>query len=363
MDTRYFSEKVVKWYRANQRPLPWRETTDPYKIWLSEVILQQTRVAQGLPYYERFVAAFPTVHSLARASEEQVLRLWQGLGYYTRARNLHKCAKVVVEQYGGKYPNSREELLKLPGIGPYTAAAIASIAFGEPAAVVDGNVFRVLARIFGIETPINTPEGKKQFSELADTLISDRQPAAHNQAVMEFGATFCTPHNPVCEDCPFKLSCHAYTHDLVDSLPVKIRPGKIRSRYFYYIVVERNNRIMMRKRDGKDIWHGLYDFLLIEKARPVSVDKLLGEPEQALWLKHARQVAVSPKYVHILSHQKIHCRFVRVGATSRFKVPSKAFEFYSIGEIDELPKPVLITRFLTGQRDLSSQKIGTFESL
>ncbi len=361
MDTRYFSEKVAKWYLTNQRPLPWRETTDPYKIWLSEVILQQTRVAQGLPYYHRFIKAFPTVHSLARASEEQVLRLWQGLGYYTRARNLHKCARVVVEQHGGKFPTTRLKLLELPGIGPYTAAAIASIAFGEAAAVVDGNVFRVLARIFGIDTPVNTPEGKKRFTELADTLISDRHPARHNQAVMEFGATFCTPYNPSCTECPFNQSCRAYAQDLVNTLPVKTRPAKVRSRYFYYVVVEKNNSVMMRRRDERDIWHGLYDFLLIEKNRPVSPEKLIQEPDHAGWFEHARQVTVSPKFVHILSHQKIYCRFLRVNATARFRIPSKAFAFYSTQQIDQLPKPVLITRFLSESRDLSSQKIGTFD--
>ena len=196
MDKRYFSEKIVEWYHENKRNLPWRKTQEPYKIWLSEVILQQTRVVQGLPYYERFVSAYPTVTALAKAPEQEVMRLWQGLGYYTRARNLHKCAKTIVSAFRGKFPTSFEELKRLPGVGDYTAAAIASIAYKEPVAVVDGNVFRVLSRLFGIDTPINTPVGKKLFSQIANDLILREHPDIHNQAMMEFGATFCTPKNP-----------------------------------------------------------------------------------------------------------------------------------------------------------------------
>src|SRR5688500_8386899 len=221
MGKRYFSDKLVKWYIDNKRLLPWRETTDPYRIWLSEVILQQTRVNQGLPYYKEFIKAYPSIIELARAPEQEVLRLWQGLGYYTRARNLHKCAKSIVERHNGKFPETFDELEKLPGIGHYTAAAIASFSFGQPVAVLDGNVFRILSRIFGIDTPINSPDGKRQFTELANELLSKKDPALHNQAVMEFGALFCTPKHPQCQICPFNTTCIAYTHDLLHVLPVK----------------------------------------------------------------------------------------------------------------------------------------------
>ncbi len=204
MDNRYFSDKVVEWYKLNKRDLPWRETQDPYKVWLSEIILQQTRVNQGMPYYLKFLETFPTIQALASATEHEVLRLWQGLGYYTRARNLHKCAKVVVSRYGGRFPDNFKSLLELPGVGEYTAAAIASFSFKEPVAVVDGNVFRVLARVFGIENEINSPEGKKVFTTLANSLISKKFPDFHNQAIMEFGAVHCVPKNPSCPTCHFQ---------------------------------------------------------------------------------------------------------------------------------------------------------------
>src|SRR5690606_37029166 len=275
MGKRYFSNKIVKWYSDNFRPLPWRETTDPYKIWLSEVILQQTRVAQGLPYYQQFVSRYPSVQHLASASEQEVLRLWQGLGYYSRARNLHQCAKLVAGQYNGRFPTSAQGLETLPGIGHYTAAAIASISFGERVAVLDGNVYRVLARVFGIDTPINTPQGLKVFSTLANELVPKANPAVHNQAVMEFGALFCTPRNPTCDDCPLRRSCVAYQRNMVDLLPVKRAKKKSRNRYFFYVVLENNNALLMRKRLEKDIWQGLFDFPLVERSRPVKPQTLI----------------------------------------------------------------------------------------
>ncbi len=349
MGKRYFSDKLVKWYLENSRPLPWRETKEPYLIWLSEVILQQTRVAQGLPYYHRFTETFPTVRQLAAASEQDVLRLWQGLGYYTRARNLHKCAKVIVERYDGKFPRSYTELVELPGIGQYTAAAIASFSFGEPVAVVDGNVFRVLSRLFGIDTPVNSPQGKKVFCELANELISKSEPALHNQAVMEFGALHCTPVNPRCDDCVFKPSCIAYDNKLVNTLPVKTAAKKARKRYFFYLVIEKDNSILMKKRDQSDIWHGLFDFGLIETDRPVNPENLIQDAAHKKWFRKAERVAVSKKYVHILSHQIIHCRFIHLRARPTFEKPAKDLNFYSPGEIARLPKPALITRYLDAQ--------------
>lgn len=347
MGKRYFSNKIAKWYVNNKRSLPWRDTCDPYSIWLSEVILQQTRVNQGLPYYQQFLRTFPSVTDLANAPEQQVLRLWQGLGYYTRARNLHKCARTVVAEHGGKFPSDFVTLLTLPGIGEYTAAAIASFSFGERVAVVDGNVFRVLSRIFGIETPINSPEGKKIFSALANELISPSDPALHNQAIMEFGAMHCTPKNPNCHECPFRDSCIAYNKALVDVLPVKLKARKTRKRYFFYLVVERNKALLMKQRREKDIWHGLFDFILIEKKSPVKPENLIATHTPLL--KEARPVYVSKPYKHLLTHQTIHCRFIHLQAPGNFSLPEKEFAFYTPEEVAELPKPVLISRFLDEQ--------------
>jgi A/G-specific adenine glycosylase len=324
MDKRYFSDKIVEWYLENKRDLPWRNTADPYKIWLSEIILQQTRVIQGLPYYKKFLIQFPSVASLAKAPEQEVLRLWQGLGYYTRARNLHKCAKKVSESYNGKFPARFIELKQLPGIGDYTAAAIASFAFKEPVAVVDGNVFRVLSRIYGIDTPINTPQGKNEFTSLAGELISNKTPDLHNQAIMEFGATYCTPKNPQCEGCIFQSACFAYRNSLQDVLPVKLKLKASRSRYFHYIVLKKGRSLLMKKRVDKDIWHGLFDFPLIEHKSPIDVKKILkGSQWVNALVRKKPLITISETYKHILSHQTIFCTFVI------------------------MPKPVLVSRFLT----------------
>ncbi len=347
MDKRYFSQIIVKWYLANKRDLPWRQTKDPYKIWLSEIILQQTRVIQGLPYYERFVKTYPTVKALASAPEQEVLRLWQGLGYYTRARNLHKCAKAVVDTGKGKFPASFEQLLALPGIGEYTAAAIASFSYKEPVAVVDGNVFRVLARIFGIETPINTPEGKRVFRTLAGQLIDSGQPDLHNQAMMEFGATFCTPKNPLCEDCIFKKSCVAYKGRLQNVLPVKLKGKESRKRYFYYLVWERDGQLMMRKRSEKDIWHGLFDFHLIEKTRLTKPEKIVENFSQTSGVKATFKISKS--YKHVLSHQTIFTRFIVTKTSKKWFPVVAGHEFYTLKEILKLPKPVLVSRFLSDE--------------
>ena len=349
MGRRYFSDKIVEWYMENRRPLPWRETTDPYFIWLSEVILQQTRVNQGLPYYRQFIQSYPTIGHLAEASEQEVLRLWQGLGYYTRARNLHKCAKTIVTLHGGQFPKTSRELEALPGIGYYTAAAIASFAFGEVAAVLDGNVYRILSRIFGIEVPINCPEGKKVFSALAAELISKENPAIHNQAVMEFGATFCSASNPKCEVCPFKKSCVAFNRGMVEVLPVKIPARKSRKRYFFYLVIEKEDSLLMKKRDQKDIWQGLFDFVLIEESKPVKAENLISQAQHRNWIQNASTIKVSKSYKHILTHQTIHCRFIQIATDPLFTVARDDMAFYSRAEIARLPKPALITRFLEDQ--------------
>lgn len=347
MDVRYFSKKVVEWYNQNKRNLPWRGTRDPYKIWLSEIILQQTRVNQGLPYYKKFVTEFPDVNTLASAPLQKVLRLWQGLGYYTRARNLHACARQVAKQHRGVFPKTYEELKRLPGIGEYTAAAIASIAYHEQVAVVDGNVYRVLSRIFGVEKPINSPEGKKHFLVLANKLISKHHPDTHNQAVMEFGALHCTPKNPQCGDCVFAGSCVANQHELQTVLPVKIDNKKTRRRYFYYFVIRKGNSLLMNHRNGQDIWKGLYDFYLIEKNRPSNPEKLMAEDHLLKKLKPvSSSVEVSGMYRHILSHQAIFSRFTVLTLSEYPKGFSGSLRFHSPEKVMELPKPVLISRFL-----------------
>jgi A/G-specific adenine glycosylase len=347
MDSRYFSKKVVRWYEKNRRDLPWRETKDPYCIWLSEIILQQTRVNQGLPYYLNFAETFPSVFDLAAAPEQKVLRLWQGLGYYTRARNLHKCAKEVVVRYNGTFPKTFDELKALPGIGDYTAAAIASISFGQSVAVVDGNVFRVLARIFGIETPINTPEGKRVFTKLANELVPKQNPDIHNQAMMEFGARFCTPRNPLCEICPFQADCFAYKNSLQHVLPVKLQLKKARKRYFYYFAIQKGKSLLMKKRVEKDIWQGLYDFVLVETKRPVDPVKIFAEHESLKKFRRGKLSEVSEMYKHILSHQLIYSRFIQITLPQDFGLNGSGLKFYSLKKVSELPKPVLISKFLS----------------
>jgi len=344
MDKRYFSDKVVEWYKLNKRELPWRDTKDPYRIWLSEIILQQTRVIQGLPYYLRFVEKFPTVAALAAASEQEVLRLWQGLGYYTRARNLHKCAKEVVRLYNGSFPEKYSELIKLPGIGEYTAAAIASFSYKEPVAVVDGNVFRVLSRAFGIELEINRPEGKKHFTQVANEILSHKNPDLHNQAMMEFGATYCTPKSPLCEECIFKATCFAFQKNVVNELPVKVKSKAAQKRYFFYVVVQKGNSLAMQVRDQKGIWHGLYDFPLIEKKKATKVDKVLSEDLK--WSTRKSKPEISGEYKHVLSHQVISAKFIVLPFAEISIAMKKNLKFYSRKQMAELPKPVLISRFL-----------------
>jgi A/G-specific adenine glycosylase len=346
MGKRYFPDKIVKWYAENKRSLPWRDTKDPYKIWLSEIILQQTRVVQGLPYYLRFVERYPTVFDLASAPQDEVLRLWQGLGYYTRARNLQKCAQTIVEKYNGKFPRVYSELLLLPGIGEYTAAAIASISFNEKVAVVDGNVFRVLSRVFGIDTPINSPAGKKTFTELANSFVGQTDAAEYNQGLMEFGAMFCTSKNPRCEECIFKKSCQAYQHDLQDKLPVKIRGKASRKRYFYYFVFDQGEKLIMRKREEKDIWLGLFDFHLIERKKAIRPEKLLTEETVHPWVKKAKEVSISKSYKHILSHQTIFSRFIVIKNKKKPVGIKGNHAVYTMKQINALPKPVLVSRFL-----------------
>lgn len=355
MDNRYFSDKVVEWYFAHKRDLPWRDTTDPYKIWLSEIILQQTRVAQGLPYYHRFIETFPSVRDLASANEQEVLRLWQGLGYYTRARNLHKCAKVVVSDYNGAFPDTYAKLLTLPGIGQYTAAAIASFCFREAVAVVDGNVFRVLARVFGIKLEINSPKGRGVFNRLAENFLNKTRPDHHNQAIMEFGALQCVPKYPRCSSCPLTSICYAAQHDLQSVLPQKAKAKVSRRRYLYYMVAQRGKSLLMRKRSEKDIWQGLYDFHSIENESPLPKNLVLEKVQETFGNNiTVDQLRISDDYKHILTHQVILAKFILIKG-GKFKGPKDGnLKFYTFEKINDLPKPVLITRFLCEHKNFYS---------
>lgn len=348
MGERHFTGKIIEWYLQNKRALPWRDTRDPYKIWLSEIILQQTRVNQGLPYYLRFVEKYADVKSLAKAPQDEVMRLWQGLGYYSRARNLQSCAKEIVATHQGIFPSTFLQLKELPGIGEYTAAAIASFAFHQPVAVVDGNVFRVLSRVYGIDTPINSPAGKKQFSEIANQLIDPARPDIFNQAIMEFGAMHCTPVNPRCGDCPLTRQCVAYSSASQTSYPVKLQKTRQRKRYFYYLVYHKSNSLLMKKRVDKDIWLGLYDFPLIESSKPLGLKKLVSSNSwTALDLPPIEKVKSIGSYKHVLTHQVIHSEFLIINQRKKVKFESGNAAFYSFSQISKLPKPILINRFLT----------------
>lgn len=339
-----FSSVLIQWYLANKRSLPWRKTKEPYHVWLSEIILQQTRVDQGLPYYMKFSETFPTVYELAIAPEEEVLKMWQGLGYYSRARNMHSAAKYVVDQLNGVFPNSYKELLKLKGVGDYTASAIASICFNEPVAVVDGNVFRVLARIYGIDTPINSTEGKRIFKSLAEKLLAGSNPSDFNQGLMEFGALQCKPQKPECGSCPFAQECVALNQGLINSLPVKLKKQSIKTRYFNYLVfISEEEETILQQRRGKGIWQGLYEFPLVETVEEVQESLLVEEPlfqnYSSISNPEIRLFNEVP-IVHKLSHQHIHTKFWILNCES---IPGNGVP---ISSIEKFPVPVLIEKFI-----------------
>lgn len=341
-----FQHEIVNWYQLHKRDLPWRHTQDAYVIWLSEIIMQQTRVEQGLPYFNRFLEAFPKLEDFASATEAQVLRLWQGLGYYSRGRNMHHTAQQVLVQHGGVFPVQYEELIKLKGIGDYTASAISSFAAGEARAVLDGNVFRVLARYFGISTPINSTEGKKDFSAMAQELIAGQNPMVYNQAIMEFGALQCKPKSPECEVCPLQDGCEARRLNLQQVLPVKLKKMPPRNRYFNYLIMEREGDILVKKRQPGDIWQHLYDFPLIE-----TVDEA-GFPDELLTMEIQKlcgdQVVIQPLVAkkHVLTHQIIYVQFFAL-ANYIINFNQDAGEKW-VGkmELDDLPQPKVITNFI-----------------
>ena len=329
------SNLLIKWYKKNKRNLPWRESSDPYVIWVSEIILQQTRVAQGLDYFLRFVNRFPDVLSLARADEDEVLKYWQGLGYYSRARNLHFAAKTICDLYGGVFPSSYHEVLSLKGVGEYTAAAIVSFAWNQPYSVVDGNVYRVLSRLYALETPIDTTQGKKQFAELAAMILDVQQPGLHNQAIMELGALQCIPQNPDCLQCPVAVKCMAFATNRVMSFPVKSKKTKTRNRYFHYFYIIYNGQTWLHRRSGKDIWEGLYEFPLIETESAMDFTDISETEEFKRLFSDVGHVQLSvglANVKHVLSHQVLYATFYKV----EIEQPGQALAEYIPVKLDAL---------------------------
>ena len=344
MSEKYISKSLIKWYEANKRELPWRDISDPYRIWISEIILQQTRVNQGLSYYLRFIERFPDVKALAIANEDEVLKYWQGLGYYSRARNLHKTAQIIAEKHKGKFPNSYTDIVLLKGIGAYTAAAVCSFAYNQAYAVVDGNVYRVLSRLFAIETPIDSNKAKKEFSELATNMLDKSKPGIHNQAIMEFGALQCVPVQPDCNACPFQKTCKAYKLDLVDKLPIKASKTKVRERFFNYFLIQYQSKIYIQKRTEKDIWQNLYELPLIESNKLFEPEEI-GTNDFLTNIENIEISSTTSTFKHILSHQRIFARFFSVTVSDKNNYLNQLIEI-NCNEIDNYAVSRLTSLFL-----------------
>ncbi len=336
-----FTHIIIEWYHGNKRDLPWRNTKDPYKIWLSEIILQQTRVAQGLPYYEKFVENYPTIIDLARADEQEVLKLWQGLGYYSRARNLHFTAKLITDVLNGIFPDSYKKLLKMKGIGDYTAAAIASFAFGEKVPTLDGNVYRVLSRYFGLEIPIDTLIAKVEFKKLANKLIDPERPDVFNQAIMEFGALQCVPVSPNCKNCPLNESCYALKNNKISDLPIKSKKVIVSNRNFHYLLfLDKNEQTIIQKREKNDIWKHLFEFPLLESDDELNLEQIVHFSEK--YTNNILNISIlnSIPIKHKLTHQEIDITFWKI-EVDQFLIKSISFE-----EIHQYPFPIVIHKFL-----------------
>lgn len=346
-NTLLFSHKISEWYLNNKRDLPWRASPTPYKTWLSEVILQQTRISQGLSYYHSFMNKYPTVYELAIAEEEEVLKRWQGLGYYSRARNMLAAAKQIVTNYNGELPGNYNDLIKIKGIGEYTAAAIASIAFNAPIATIDGNVNRVITRYFGISEAINSTKGKKIIKEKANNIIDPKSPGTHNQALMELGALICKPQNPECHNCPLQTACFAFKKNVTGSLPQKIKKGKKKERYIYYFVVNHKQHLLLSKRTNNDIWKNMYDFPHIESQHYLPFEKLI---YSTMWntLFQGNKINIeklSEEHIHILTHQRIHAFFVHISFDKDNFLPTDAI-LVNKNEAEKLPFPKLIENYI-----------------
>ena len=339
-DTAFPKQNLGSWYSSIKRDLPWRENKNPYSVWISEIILQQTRVDQGLPYYNKFLERFPTVFDLAKASEDEVLKLWEGLGYYSRARNLHATAKYVSNVLKGEFPDNYDELLTLKGIGPYTASAIGSICFNLPVAAVDGNVYRVLSRYYGIHESIDESSTKKLISELANGIVDVSDAGNHNQAVMELGATVCTPKSPKCGECPLKDSCLGFAQNLQLILPIRTKKTKVRERFFYYLIPIADGQSLIRRRGEGDIWQGLYEFEYVESKVRLENAELL----KALRITDEQVVtSVSDELEHILSHQRLRAKFVTVKSK---RLNSELLMKVKLNNLANFAFPRLISRYL-----------------
>jgi A/G-specific adenine glycosylase len=351
-----FSQEIINWYNLNKRDLPWRNTNDPYKIWLSEIILQQTKVDQGLPYYHKFCEKFPDIQSLANAKEEEILKLWQGLGYYSRARNLHFASKQIINSYDSKFPSKHKDILSLKGVGEYTAAAIASFAYNLPYAVVDGNVFRLLSRFYGINTPINSSAGKKIFAELAQSILDKKRANINNQSIMEFGALMCKPKNPNCNECPLKDSCKAFLTNEIDNLPVKIKNRKQKHLYFEYLFITHQGETYLNKRIEKGIWQNLYEFPTVEFDQKESEDKVKETIENQSFLKNTNIEIVKSTETqkHILSHRIIHGRLWHVESYSKLNHPK--WTAVDLKSINKYPMSRLMEIFLESKFLINDKK-------
>ncbi len=343
----WFLRSLKQWhFHKNEREMPWKGIKDPYKIWLSEIILQQTRVEQGISYFQAFVETYPTVHKLAQATDNEVFKLWEGLGYYSRCRNLIHTAKLVTNELNGVFPSTREGLLSLKGIGPYTAAAIGSFAYALPLAVADGNVMRVLSRFFASKTPIDTVQGKRKMEEIANTLLDKKDPAWFNQAMMDLGATVCKPKSPACNVCPLQKKCSAFQKKHQDRFPVKRQKIKPQKRFLYYLLLEQKGQILIRKRTQKDIWQDLFEFVLVEKDEPCDQKEILSPRfwDLKIPLKSWQVLHHSQPVLHQLSHQQIHAVFLIVRTDMKYKADE--YTWVAKKEIRQFAFPRLITRFL-----------------
>jgi A/G-specific adenine glycosylase len=343
-----FSGIITNWYEINKRDLPWRKTTDPYLIWVSEVILQQTRVENGISYYLRFTERFPDLKSLAEASQQEVLKIWQGMGYYSRARNLHETAKFIMKEYGGKFPDCYDEIRKLKGVGDYTAAAILSFSYNKPYPVVDGNVYRVLSRVFGISTSIDSSAGRSEFKTLAKSLIDEKEPGVHNQAIMEFGALQCVPGNPVCMNCPLVSYCESFKLGTINKLPVRNKKTIIKNRFFHYFhFVLPQNMTLVKKRGSKDIWQSLYEFPMLESDRILNLEEISERKEFKKLINGCSIISLTAanEFTHILTHQKITARFFQL-EVSDYNFVNSPYDHVSLSVIQkEVPLHRLMTRY------------------
>lgn len=342
-----FSKTLLKWNRSrNKREMPWKGQKDPYLIWLSEIILQQTRTEQGLPYFLKFKSKYPTVKKLAAAPEDEVMRIWQGLGYYSRARNLHFTAKYIAEQLHGCFPDNFHNLKKLKGVGDYTAAAISSFAFGEKKAVVDGNVIRVLSRYFGIDEAFDTTTGKKKFAELAQSLIPAEAPGEYNQAIMDFGASVCVPQNPDCADCPFSESCFANRHDLIKALPYRAKRPLITERHFVFLHIQKGNQLMIQKRQQKDIWQNLYQLPMIESKKKLSGVSLRKNIEKLLNTNDVRVINITDEKSQLLTHRKLYYRIAQINADNYSGLKEMNASFVALKDLHGYAFPRLLHLYL-----------------